>query len=157
LNVKYFRENLGDWHSTGYAVDIGLLYRNEQYGFSSGLVVQNLGPDIKFDVKEEPIPMTIRAGVSQSIELEKDKLGITLAADAVKIKFQEVYISTGAELELFKIFRVRAGYCGEKYRPGDGFSMGGGISVRDHIIFNYSYSPYGELGDFHRVAIHFSR
>jgi len=157
LNLKYFRENLGDWSSGGIAADIGFLYRNGKYGFSSGVVVQNLGPDIKFDIREEPIPMTIRAGVSQTIDIEKDKLSFTLAADAVKVRYREIYLSAGAEIELSKIFRVRAGYCGEKFRPGDGLSIGAGISIRDNIIFDYSYSPYGELGDFHRVALHFSR
>jgi hypothetical protein len=156
LNIKYFRENLGEWYASGMAMDLGLLYKMDM-GFSAGFAVQNIGPDINFKEIKEPLPLTIRAGASQSIDIEKDKISLTVAADAVKEKYQEIYISAGAELELFKILALRTGYCGEKYRSGNGFSMGGGISVNDEILIGYSYSPYGELGDFHRISVHFSR
>lgn len=157
LNLKYFRENLGEWHAEGMAVDIGLFYRLERVGFSAGVSVQNIGPDVKFDSIDEPIPLTVRAGASQSFYLEGLNMRATIAADAVVPRYEELYVSTGAEVELQETLCVRAGYCSEKYRPGSGFSMGGGIKVSRHLSVDYAFSPYGELGNFHRLSVNLSR
>ncbi len=157
INLKYFREKLGDWHAAGMAFDIGLLYSMEQHGFSAGFAVQNIGPDIKFDSINEPIPMTIRAGGSQLFKIDDDNVTVTLAADAVFPKYENIYLSTGTEIDLYSILKIRAGYCGQESRPGNGFSMGGGFNVRDYITLNYAFSPYGNLGSFHRISMHFSR
>lgn len=157
LNFKYFREKLGEWHAAGIAVDIGLLYKMEEWGFSAGVALQNIGQAIKFDSINEPIPLTIRAGGSQLFKIDKDNIIVTFAADAVIPKYEEVYVSTGSEIDFYNILKVRAGYCGRKSRPGNGFSMGGGVNVKNRITLDYAFSPYGDLGSFHRISMHFGK
>ena len=157
LNFKYFREKLGVWHASGVAVDIGLLYKIEEWGFSAGVAIQNFGPDIKFESINEPIPLTIRVGGSQLFKIDKDNIVVTLAADAVVTEYEKSYISTGTEIDFYNILKLRTGYCGQESRPGNGLSMGGGINVKDYITLNYAFSPYGDLGSFHRISMHFSR
>ncbi len=157
LGFKHFKENLGEWHSEGVAIDAGLSYSVKQLGTTVGFSVQNMGPDVKFRSLEEPIPLTMRMGASQSIRLVSFETSVTIAADAVKPRYEDVYFNAGAEITTHRILCLRAGYSGREYRPGSGFSMGGGIKVRDYMSLDYSFSAYGELGDFHRISIHFSK
>jgi len=157
LGFKHFKENLGEWHAEGVALDAGLVYSVEKLGTTAGLSVQNIGPDVKFRSLEEPIPLTVRMGASQSIRLIRLKTSVNLSADAVKPRYEDIYFNAGIEITTHRILCLRAGYSGREHRPGSGFSMGGGIRIREYMRLDYAFSPYGELGDFHRISMHFSR
>lgn len=156
MNIKYFRETLDDWAAGGVGIDIGALYMIEKTKTAIGFSAQNLGPDIRFDSFAEPLPLMIRFGVSHSSELIPDDLGLSLIFDLVKPRYESIYISAGLELEVIRMLAVRAGYCGQEYRPGGGFTLGGGINVRDTIAVDYAWTAYGDLGSFHRVSLYFS-
>ena len=156
MNLKFFRETLDEWTASGMGVDIGALYTIEKPMTKIGFSAQNLGPDIRFDSHGEPLPLTIRFGAYHESELIPDDLGVALAFDLVKPRYENIYVSAGLEVEVIKMLAVRAGYCGQEYRPGGGFTFGGGIKVKEALMVDYAWTDYGDLGSFHRVSVYFS-
>ncbi|HSG28644.1 MAG TPA: hypothetical protein VLA34_09205, partial [Candidatus Krumholzibacterium sp.] len=156
LNLKYFQERIADWTASGFGVDAGAVFRIPVAGISVGASVQNLGPSIKFISHEEELPMVIRAGASWHRALVPGMAGLTLAADMVMPKHVDAYPAIGAELSIRDIVRLRGGYCGEPEREHNGITAGGGIAIMERLTLDYAWTPYGDLGNFHRVSIWFS-
>jgi hypothetical protein len=154
VSVKYFNEKLDDLAADGVGFDIGALYTVPRTRLSFGVVAQNLGQDITFESVKEPLPTTLRGGASCSADVRRDAATITVAFDVVKPRYEKLYASAGAELMLFKAFAARVGYNGQEYRPGSGLALGCGVSVRN-ISFDYAWTPFGDLGSVHRVALYF--
>jgi len=68
-NLKFISSTLEQYNSTGIALDVGLLYRNEQEGFNFGLVARNLGAQLDpYDITAEKLPFELIAGISQDLE-----------------------------------------------------------------------------------------
>jgi hypothetical protein len=156
INVKYFREKLDEWSAGGMAVDIGALYTITPGNISLGFAVQNLGPDIKFNELSEPLPTLIRVGGGQVISITEGIFDLAYAVDLVKPKYESIYLSLGAELQFYETLQVRAGYCGQEYRQGDGLTLGGGVRIQERLQVDYAWTPYGDLGNYHRIAVYFT-
>jgi hypothetical protein len=154
INLKYFKEKLDEWSAGGVGFDIGCLYHIDRTRTTFGAAVQNIGPDISFNDVDEPLPMTIRGGASQTIILN-GIAALTAAVDLVKPRFEDLYASAGLELEMYDMLAVRAGYCGQDSRPGSGLTLGGGFTIRENLMIDYAWTPYGDLGDFHHISIFF--
>ena len=153
VNVKYLQERIADWTARGWAVDIGAAWTNSFHELTIGAAVQNLGSDIKFIKESEKLPTTIRAGVSGAIPLIVAPVTLRLAADLVKPRFEDAYACFGAEVDLRSIVFLRAGYSDDASREGDRFSVGGGLTLFDRLMLDYAWSPYGNLGSFHRISL----
>jgi hypothetical protein len=98
--------------------------------FRAGIVLQNLGPDIKFIEKKEPLPMNIKAGVSYTLGY------FTLGADIFKPNDDHWKGSLGTELSIKNILFLRAGYLSEnKLVYGIGLVLG-----KESI--DYAYTPF---------------
>lgn len=156
LNIKYFNEKLDEWRASGMAVDIGALYTITPGNISLGFAIQNLGPDLKSNELSEPLPTLIRFGGGQVISITEGIFGLSYAVDLVKPKFESIYLSIGTELKFYDILAVRAGYCGQEYRQGDGLTLGGGVTIHKKLQVDYAWTPYGDLGNYHRLAIYFT-
>lgn len=155
-NVKYFRETLDEWTAGGVAFDIGALYRFAPSGFAVGFTAQHLGQDITFDTIDEPLPTTIRFGLSHAFVISEKTARFMYAADMVKPRFEGMHLNAGCELEILGTAAVRVGWCGEEFRQGNGLTLGGGVRVGDNLKLDYAYTPYGDLGDFHRISLYFA-
>lgn len=155
VNLKYFRETLDEWSAGGVGVDLGCLYRFDRTRTTFGFAVQNLGPDISFNDLDEPLPVTIRGGASQTLVPMEGIASLSAAVDLVKPRFEDLYVGTGFELEIYDMLAVRIGYCGQESRPGSGLTLGGGFTVRETLTIDYAWTPYGDLGDFHHISIFF--
>jgi hypothetical protein len=156
INLKYFREKLDEWSAGGMGIDLGALYSFDTANISFGFVVQNLGPDIKFESLKEPIPLTIRFGVSHIIASTDNNIKFTYTLDLVNPRYEGFYPSVGSELKLYESYAIRVGYCDQEYRPGSGFTMGCGLEVKDRVTLDYAWTPYGDLGSFHRLSLFFA-
>jgi len=155
-NAKYFQEKLDEWTSGGAAFDIGALYAFDKAGVAIGFAAQNIGPDIRFETVDEPLPTTMRLGVTHAFDISGEATKFTYGLDLVKPRFEALYVSAGAELNIMKTLDIRAGYCGQEYRLGDGISFGGGISILNGLKLDYAWSPYGDLGNFHRISVYYN-
>lgn len=68
-NIKFISSTLEQYNSTGIALDLGLLYRNEAEGLNFGLVARNFGAQLDpYDITAEKLPFELVAGVSQDLE-----------------------------------------------------------------------------------------
>jgi hypothetical protein len=155
VNVKYFRESLAEWSAGGYGFDIGAYYDIPVAGINLGLTVQNLGPDIKFIEREEPLPTTIRAGAVYTSTAAAGGVGFSLGLDLVKPRFEDSYIGAGLELTVARTVDLRGGWCGRKDRAGDGFSFGAGIHLGDRLDLDYAATSYGDFGMQHIISLYF--
>lgn len=68
-NLKFISSTLEQYNSSGIALDIGVLYRNEAQGLNFGLVARNFGAQLDpYDITAEKLPFELVAGVSQDLE-----------------------------------------------------------------------------------------
>lgn len=68
-NLKLITSKLEQYNSFGAAVDLGLLYIDEDLDFHAALVVRNLGSQITtYAGLNEPLPFEIGVGLSQTLE-----------------------------------------------------------------------------------------
>lgn len=155
INLKYFRETLAEWSAGGYGLDFGAYYSIALTGLKVGATVQNIGPDIKFIEKEEPLPTTIRAGAAYTMAAAASGVGFSLALDVVKPRFDDAYIGAGVEVEIAGMVALRGGWCGQKDRSGDGFTLGAGVNLDNRITVDYAATSYGDLGTMHRISLYF--
>ncbi|MFA4947913.1 MAG: hypothetical protein WC674_05305, partial [Candidatus Krumholzibacteriia bacterium] len=65
----------------------------------------------------------------------------------------DAYGCYGAEIDARSIVFLRAGYTADANREGDRFSVGGGLKLFDRLMLDYAWTPYGDLGSFHRISI----
>ncbi len=78
-NIKLITSKLEQYTSFGAAVDLGLLYINEDLDFHAALVVRNLGSQITtYADLNEPLPFEIGLGLSQRLEHVPIRWHITL-------------------------------------------------------------------------------
>jgi hypothetical protein len=107
--AKFFRLQLAEEASaSGYAADLGALWRSPLKGLNLGLSLQNVGPNVKFEQDGDPLPLTFRAGAAYAFSLAelawfKDGgFGFSqflVTADAVKIReTKDVLPAAGLEM-----------------------------------------------------------
>jgi len=155
INLKYFRETLSEWSASGFGVDVGMFYDIPAADIMVGFTAQNIGPDIKFIDKEEPLPTTIRAGAIYTAPTVANSIGFSLAVDFVKPRFEDSYVGAGLEFTIAEKVAFRSGWCGRKNRAGDGFTFGGGIDLDDRFTVDYAVTSYGDLGLQHIISLYF--
>ena len=167
VNVKYIQSsftlnlkgsNYNSWTiGRAFATDIGLLVKYPlllgKAGF--GFTVQNIGPAMAYTASyptsgiKDPLPITIRAGVSYSISVQdvnksnpkewlsdwfKDKWRLLVAYDINKVKDEKFWHSFGLELRPIPILSLRFGYFNAPepngYEGRKGWVSGFGVDLK---------------------------
>lgn len=146
IQAKYLIEKIENVSASGFAFDIGLLYKLPVDFLSFGASVQNLGPNIKYEMQKEKLPLTYRLGLAYQIPYSR----VLFSVDGVKIIDEDWRIHPGVEVGLIQNFTLRAGYQFQQ-DIGDGYNFGFGINFMDDYNINYVFAPYGELGSTHRA------
>lgn len=153
INVKYIQERIADWTGRGWAADIGAAWLTGFRDIVLGAAVQNLGSDITYIKESEKLPTTFRVGASGALSFPASPIAVRISADLVKKRFEDPYGCYGAEFDISSIVFLRAGYTADGNREGDRFSVGGGLKLFDRFMIDYAWTPYGDLGSFHRISI----
>jgi len=143
-NLKFFEERIESISARGFAFDVGFLTRLPHSGISFGFSVQNLGAPVKYVAQEESLPLTYRAGLA----FQFSDLAL-IAFDVSKTAGQKIQYLPGLEISLANSFYLRGGYRMANYE-GSGITAGFGLRLIDNHQLNYTYIPYGDLGDSHR-------
>jgi len=152
VNVKFLNKKLGDDAATGLMADVGFLYEAKEgwaQKLKTGLVVQNVGPDIKFIDEASPLPRLIKLGVAYPFLGDN----LTVAADVVHPADNDLYFNMGAEYTLWNILAFRLGYKGQNDLDS-GITYGAGFG-NERMRLDYAFVPFGKLGDSHRVSVGF--
>jgi len=147
--LKYITESLGDVSVSGYAADLGGLYRMpEVKGLTFGASLLNLGPAVKFAAVSEKLPTTLRLGTGYEMRLPGNDL--TFAFDITKSLTDKVRIGLGAESLIHEQFAVRAGFT---TRQDAGLGLAFGLGWKGSKLgADYAIVPLGELGQAHRIS-----
>jgi len=140
--AKLITEKISDASGTGYAVDLGLLYRIGET-FTLGAAAVNLGPSLKLVSEGDPLPAALRAGA-------------TLAPfPSWEVSLESVYRregpfsgSLGLEYKHADQFSLRAGYDTSRTKElGASAGLRGGVALfYKGQEFSYAASPFGDLG-----------
>jgi len=161
--VKLLRQQIDDAQAFGVAVDLGFQRALLVKDLQAGIAIQNLGPQMKFVNDGYNLPLTASVGLGYSL------WGV--AAVSVDVK-QEVFenrtiVAAGLQFSPFNVLSLRAGYWAaviasnlqsqaltpalEHSNLPSGVGAGLGIHLFGHSI-DYSFVPYGDLGNTHRVS-----
>ena len=155
LNVKYFQERIDEWTARGVGLDMGAVFQLPFPDVAVGATVTDIGPAVTFIEREEELPTTARIGASWRTPVFFRLATLRLAVEMVKPRREDAFAAFGAEAAFQGILFLRAGYVNDDFRADDGFTAGGGLRVMERLAIDYAYTPYGDLGNFHRVSVFF--
>lgn len=151
LNVKYIESSIAGTKARAGAVDIGFNRALNSLPVGIGLSVQNLGTKMKYVSQEDPLPLTLTAGLMFSVIP-----GVNLALDVKRLVYdKQTGVSFGTEYALLSGVALRAGYLTNNHVANisnTGFSAGAGINFWNTQL-DYAVTPYGELGNSQKITL----
>ena len=185
--IKNIRQRI--WHSSGHTigVDIGVQYNTPIKNIILGASIANFGNDIslagrdmnlsvdpdptnqgniefvnaQYETDAFPLPLLFRVGLGGYI-IEKEKLNVLFAFDAVHPNDNYEYINIGIETNINNMFSLRAGYPGIGKKDAiEGLSFGFGVKYpimnsSNNLTVDYTSADFGPLGIVQRVSLGFN-
>jgi hypothetical protein len=133
-----------------FAADAGFRYRVTDI-WNVGASILNAGTELKLVRDGSPLPLGFRAGTSVSFLDE----ALVLSADLSGYRGEDVAVSIGAEYTFQKLVSIRVGYDSRNDDADEGLTAGAGFHYRD-VDVDYAYTPFGDLGDAHRVSFNYA-
>jgi hypothetical protein len=138
LGLKYIQQKIDTYAASGFAGDMGVHFRVSVLRL--GLVLQNLGPGLKFIDQSDPLPLNLKAGLGA-------KLGpVTVAADMNKPRDNELIWGAGLDVTPIEYLSLRAGY-----NTARSWSAGLGVTWKV-VSVDYAFVPYKEIDATHRIS-----
>ena len=177
---KYIREKIYNSIATGFAVDVGTLFKTT-WGPQLGVMISNFGPKMKMDgpdllvnadvseiegnnpnINAElstdlfTLPLVLRFGLSDYFKI-KDFI-ITWSIDAVNPIDNSEYLNLGFEFSFWKHFCLRMGAKSLfMYQREELFTVGMGSKIDlfsgKCLSFDYSYEAFKYLPSTHQFSI----
>ncbi|MCK5243040.1 PorV/PorQ family protein [bacterium] len=156
LNFKVIDSYFGNESVFGFAADLGMLVRFMEEKFSTGLVIQNLGPDIKTD----SLPLNIRGGFAYRDQYGENKEhAINTCLEINQPLDNKLNLQVGFEYWYYQVVAARIGYrqqLGGNDLQSDNIihRLTAGASIRwADLQLDYAFVPYADLGGTHRVML----
>jgi hypothetical protein len=163
-NAKFIYSSIAEYSSTALALDAGILYEVPEQGITIGGSILTIGTQLKtYAGVNEPLPLDIKIGITKRPEHLPVLLNLNFhRLNQTVDKFFDRFasFSFGAEFLMSESFRLRAGYNNDQHKDMKlgtsaglaGFSMGGGLSLKDYQI-DYAFNSYGKIGGLHRISL----
>jgi opacity protein-like surface antigen len=182
FNIKYINEKLWHMSSTGFAADIGTVYKipilNE---FRIAASISNFGTKMKLEGRDAvsvkqvgspgysnlintdisldnfDLPLLFRVGVASDL-VEFDENRITIGIDAVHPNDHTEYLNTGMEYAWNDIIFLRGGYTSLFEKDTEkGLTLGFGLQYRIidliKVAVDYAYQDFGRLTEVHYISV----
>ncbi|MBI5882997.1 MAG: PorV/PorQ family protein [Elusimicrobia bacterium] len=159
INAKFVRVNVGS--DTGYsaAFDLGSKYDLGKFGpggLSAGLAVQNLGPGITLLDQSSQLPLTLATGLGYRLPF-----GLTVGLDYRNRPHSgSSEVSLGTELAVGSQIGLRLGYASTHglisgaYKTSELMGLAAGLGIKAYgMNLDYSMTPFGGLGNSHRISL----
>jgi hypothetical protein len=155
IAAKMILSYIGEYHSVGFGVDLGLNYYQPDTEWSISAVVKNLGGQLKaYDENFEKMPIDVQIGVSKRFVGTPLRLHATLVdLNHLNYKFADHWVM-GADMLLTESFWIGGGYNfrrahemriassdGKKSSHGAGLSLGAGLNL-SRLKINVAYGKY---------------
>jgi hypothetical protein len=158
LSVKWLYEKIDISSASGFGFDVGGICNpiagsgnsvTENLRF--GAAILDLGPKIKFNEDEYPLPTQYKAGIGYSLEKKDWQSNVTVNMDVVKPRDDDAKLHLGTEYELYQTLSLRLGYLFGYSEKNVSFGMG--IRYKKYAI-DYAFIPYkSDLGDVHCITL----
>ncbi len=150
LGLKYVQDDLAGYSANALAMDAEIFVHTMLRGLTFGAVVQNFGSGIRYDVAEEELPLTLRAGLAY----KPWGKGLRLAADMVSAKDRPLYFSGAVEFIIAQSFILRSG---NTFSSQNMFNptFGGGLRLYNQYVIDYAFNNHADLGAVHRFGVSF--
>lgn len=151
-SVKYIYEGIYTDEATGYAVDLGLAYKQIIPNLNFGLSLRNIGNMNKLRYEKTKLPLDLRFGASYNFLVSELKSKIVLLGGINKYLNEEKLISAFATDIIYdEFFSLRIGYMtGVEARS---ISLGFGINYNNFVI-DYAFVPYKyDLGNSNIITV----
>lgn len=174
VGVKYIREALADFVSNGIAFDAGLQYQTDFRSMKLGMVIQNFGPDTRFDgtfldlrtstgttglpetnrFDTAPLPMIFKVGIIADMETMfgvdfGESLKGNIAGQFEHPPDNKERVNTGFEMLYNDMFALRGGYNfnydTDRFTVGFGFNVP--IGEQYKLFIDYAYADKGDMTD----------
>lgn len=156
VSIKGLYSSIDTLNALGLGADVGAMYMIPGPGLQVGLSVKNIGYGIKaFVESHETFPYEIT--LSAAKVLEAGWFGV----DLVKPALMGFGVRFGGAYYVSPLLHLKASYStllSSIRSEGLGFLAGltVGLGIRkDRFVFDYTYSPYFDLGGGHRISIGF--
>lgn len=153
INLKLISSSIESESASAIALDIGAMYKMMNGRLNLGLVIQNLGTQMKYISETDPLPLNIKYGAAYKVSNS-----FTAALDINVPNDNDVRANLGMEYEM-----ITSDNLSSFYRLGyrtdtdgldalSGLSAGIGINFKAYQ-FSYAWAPYGDLGTVHRISV----
>lgn len=171
---KFIQQSIWNSSASGFAFDVGTLYRTPFNDLMIGASISNFGSKMQLDGRDiafnyDPdddlstgpnnipsqytmgkfdLPLTFRVGLSMDV-VDTRYYKLTAAMDAVHPNDNSEYVNTGVEASYDQMIFIRAGYKQLWMNNNEGgLTLGAGFKfkVADmRLMVNYGYADYGIL------------
>lgn len=155
-NLKYVETRLAQASARTAALDLGVMkpYALRGLPLMLGVAAHNLGPGLRLGEERTQLPLTVSLGLGL-------RLGGTVLVSAdmrQRPHSGAMAFGLGSEYAVLPAFALRAGYAGAPGAAGSGAGNLGGLGMGFGLKFlkaslDYSFSPYGELGNAQRISL----
>jgi hypothetical protein len=164
-NAKFIYSSISDFHSTALALDLGVLYQIPSENIVIGGSILTLGRQLStYAGLRESLPLDVKVGITKKPEHLPVYLNLVFhKLNEPRDQFFDRFrtFTFGAEFLMSESIRFRVGYNNEQ-RSGlklgtsaglAGFSVGGGVLIKEYRI-DYAFNSYGTaIGGLHRVSV----
>lgn len=155
ISTRLVTSYIGDYHSVGFGVDLGLNYYLPDTEWSFSAVVKNLGGQLKaYEEEFEKMPLDVQVGVSKRLVSTPLRLHATLA-DLNHLDYKMLdHLVLGADLLLSESIWLGGGYNfrrahemrivtgdGQQSSHGAGLTFGGGLNL-SRFKLNVAHGKY---------------
>lgn len=154
-NLKFLESRIGSDSASTMAMDFGAIHRFAKMPLSVGLSVLNVGQGMKFISKRDPLPLTLSLGGAYRVAG-----ALHLALDARHEPYdRRTSVGVGTEYAIFDAFALRAGYASQGPMVSNGGSsplngLGGGFGLKlKNYTADYTFTPFGDLGNVQRISL----
>ena len=155
--IHFIHSGLAEKSVNTFAIDFGLIYRVGLWGTRLGMMIQSLGSKVDYDDRESKMPTVFKVGVAAT----PYRAGVNSLQGVFEFQHpsdNQERINVGAEYGFNQFFFARAGY---NYNyDSDGLAAGFGLQINtsqtSDLVFDYSWTDVGYLGDVHRISLAFS-
>ncbi len=156
VSLKGVYSSIDTLSALGIGADIGAIYRLTDPGIDLGLSVKNIGYGVKAYIESnEAFPYEITLSAIKTMDAG------WFGLDLVKPALLDFGVRFGGAYYVNSLLHLKASYStllsairAEGLGFLAGLTVGMGIQ-KDRLSFNYSYSPYFDLGGGHRISISF--
>lgn len=140
-SVKYLSEDIFNKVTKGYGIDLGALarWREFSFGFSARNILGSLGNKI--------VSNNLGLGVAYRLD------PFLLAIDGNLPNDNKPFVNIGIGYNSEDVLFYRIGYTGRNEESAQGNISAGIGYIYKNFKFDYSFTPYGDLGYAHRVSI----